>query len=316
MIWKRSPEAQGLLFGDSSLAYRWCAARHTVVADARRTRGGGRDHVHLRCHGKPDDRDEPPRLRERQRVHRRHHDEVVRRRGSAHRSRLAARPFDYYASPWPTRKDCRRQRRSGSNHHGRQFKCFSRRRRRRAATMEQRRLERRDDRNAGLDGRDTPVLSRVGPPPRAHATENAGRNMRFIAALIAIAVVVAPASAAIRGPGSDDGRYRPEVHGKPTGTIVGTLIDYGQGMASGAVSIRTSRGNVKLYTAATPFTIDGQRIACPSPPRPPSYREILQARFDWPSGVKVGVTRVSARYWVGSRYGRRTLITPGLSVLQ
>lgn len=135
--------------------------------------------------------------------------------------------------------------------------------------------------------------------------------MKILPALITVVLVSSVSPVA----GFDDSRYRPDVHGRPAGAIVGTLLDYGEGMASGAVVVRTSTGPVMLYTAASPFMIDGKPIACPSPPRPPLYRVKPDVCFRWPAYVKLGKTRVRVAYWRGTRFRKPTLITRGLTVV-
>ena len=44
------------------------------------------------------------------------------------------------------------------------------------------------------------------------------------------------------------------------------------------------RGNL---SHASPFTIDGKAIACPNPPRPPSYRRNPDVCFHWPTNVRL-----------------------------
>lgn len=132
-------------------------------------------------------------------------------------------------------------------------------------------------------------------------------------AISLIVLLLAQGAAALR---ADDDHYRPHVSGKPAGVVIGTLEGYGEGMASGAVGVRTRRGLVTFYTAAPPFTVDGKRIACPSPPSPPSYRRDPELCFRWPSYVKIGVSRVRVPYWNGTRYGKPTLVARGFTVVK
>jgi hypothetical protein len=116
---------------------------------------------------------------------------------------------------------------------------------------------------------------------------------------------------------ANDDRYRPVVTGTPAGTVVGTLVGYGQGNAAGILTVRRADGKtIDLYAAKSPFVIDGRRIACTYPPRPPEYRLNPAVCFVWPSYVKIGVTRVSVPYWKGTRYGKPTLIARGLTVVK
>ena len=132
----------------------------------------------------------------------------------------------------------------------------------------------------------------------------------MMTALLVTAVLPAPVRA-------DDAHYRPHVRGKPAGFVAGTLLNYGEGMASGNVTIRTRNGRtVSFYTAAPPITIDGRRIRCPIPPRAPAYRRKQDLCSVWPSYVKIGSTRVRVPYWRGTRYGTATLITRGFSVVK
>jgi hypothetical protein len=137
--------------------------------------------------------------------------------------------------------------------------------------------------------------------------------MKWLIVSIALALIAESTTVAL----ADDTRYRPQVSGKPAGVLVGTLVDYGQGMASGGLTVRAAGGkSVAFYTAAQPFIIDGKTVACPSPPRPPLYRRNADVCFHWPAYVKLGVTRISVPYWTGTRYGKPTLIARGLTVLK
>jgi hypothetical protein len=117
--------------------------------------------------------------------------------------------------------------------------------------------------------------------------------------------------------GADDHHYRPHVRGKPAGSVVGTLVNYGEGMVSGDVTIRKRDGKtLSFYTAWPPITIDGKRIHCPLPPRAPAYQRNRDLCSVWPSYVRIGSTRVRVPYWRGMRYGTPTLITRGFTVVK
>ncbi|HEV2738857.1 MAG TPA: hypothetical protein VGU66_09785 [Candidatus Elarobacter sp.] len=117
--------------------------------------------------------------------------------------------------------------------------------------------------------------------------------------------------------GANDDHYRPHVRGKPAGSVVGTLLNYGEGMASGNVTIRKRDGTtVWFYTAAPPITIDGRRIHCPLPPYAPAYRRNRDLCSVWPSYVRIGSTRVRVPYWRGTRYGTPTLVTNEFTVVK
>ncbi|MDB5072028.1 MAG: hypothetical protein JWM87_3139 [Candidatus Eremiobacteraeota bacterium] len=135
--------------------------------------------------------------------------------------------------------------------------------------------------------------------------------MRHVAA-----IVLCLASALSACPvGADDGHYYPKVHGPPSGFIAGTLILYGQGMASGSISVREHGGKiVQFYIAKLPFRIDGEEVNCALTPRPPFYRREPEMCSRWPANVRVGVTHVRVPYWRGRRSGVPTLIAREFTV--
>jgi len=107
----------------------------------------------------------------------------------------------------------------------------------------------------------------------------------------------------------DDSHYYPQVSGAPAGVIVGRLLDFGFGMGSGGMTIRTASGKtVDLYTAKPPFSINGKQVDCPMPPKNGAKpdREVCPV---WPTQVIVGESEVRVPYWRGTRYGKPTLIT-------
>ena len=135
------------------------------------------------------------------------------------------------------------------------------------------------------------------------------RILRRSAALAALVAFVFPVTAAADS-------YWPMLSGPPAGVMDGVLVGYGKGNGSGAVAIRASDGREQFfYLAGTPTMIDNRVVQCPLPP---SGRFVPPKALcpDWPKYIRIGHTRVRVYYWMGSHYGKRALITRGLTVLR
>jgi len=135
--------------------------------------------------------------------------------------------------------------------------------------------------------------------------------MKILASVVGLLLIgTMPATA-------DPDQYRPHVSGAPAGTMVGTLVQYGQGMQAGSIEIRVASGKVvKFFTAAPPTRINGRTVDCILPPMPPSYRRNPFMCERWPAGVRIGLTRVRVPYWKGRLEGERVLIARDLNVIR
>lgn len=110
--------------------------------------------------------------------------------------------------------------------------------------------------------------------------------------------------------------YYPHVSGKPAGALSGVIVGYGQGMASGTLSVRSDAGRiVQLYLAALPFTVNGNAINCAIGPRGTARYSRTLACQTWDTRVVLGRTHVIVPYWTGRRYGVNTVIAKGLTTI-
>lgn len=111
--------------------------------------------------------------------------------------------------------------------------------------------------------------------------------------------------------------YYPAVSGQPAGHMDGKILEYGEGMSSGALVIRSDDGRtVHYYLSSLPFKVNGIQIACLLPPTAPTYSRDPTYCPKWPRNLVLGRTRVRVFFWKGQRNGRPTLVAGGLRILQ
>jgi hypothetical protein len=100
--------------------------------------------------------------------------------------------------------------------------------------------------------------------------------------------------------------------------VTGVLVNYAHGEAVGGFAILDDAGKTWSFSMGYRMTVNGTAVRCF---RPPASSKPAFMCDDWPAGVIVGTTRVTAAYWKTTGFdgspifASDELVTAGLAVL-